>query len=287
MKNYTKKAHRLQNPEKGAPESCIVIDSPHSGHVAPPDFDHAPSYKQLMRVSDYAVHRLVAFAPKNGIPLLKALQLRVYLDLNRDDDPEIKAGNMFRGHYSVRNPVPLYNKEPSLKARFNRIAKYYRPYYALLDKAIGKAQKRHGAAVHFDMHSMRSLTTPRGGGPEVPNMYDFEIGTRDGKTCDDAIVKKFCTLLASKGYRVGLNEKFKGRHLIETTGNPAQNRHSIQIEINRGMYMDEDTLKLRPGFLQVKRDLEATFNEFNTWMLQSSGYCHKPKQAKGHKPPCP
>lgn len=40
-------------------------------------------------------------------------------------------------------------------------------------------------------------------------------------------------------------------------GNPAQQRHSVQIEINRKLYMDEQTLELHAGFERLQDDLRA------------------------------
>ena len=63
------------------------------------------------------------------------------------------------------------------------------------------------------------------------------------------------TVLNSRGYAVSVNHPYKGVELVRKHGRPAEGRHSIQIEVNKRLYMDENTQKLHAGFLSVRRVL--------------------------------
>ena len=61
--------------------------------------------------------------------------------------------------------------------------------------------------------------------------------------------------LRSRGYSVARNDPYKGVQLIARIGQPAQRRHSLQIEIRRPVYMDEITRERNASFDTVQRDL--------------------------------
>ena len=60
------------------------------------------------------------------------------------------------------------------------------------------------------------------------------------------------------GYSVEHNHPYKGVELVRRYGDPARQRHSVQLEINRRLYMNEETLALEPaGFARLRADLQA------------------------------
>ncbi|MFL5379195.1 MAG: FAD-dependent oxidoreductase [Myxococcales bacterium] len=95
-----------------------------------------------------------------------------------------------------------------------------------------------------------SAVLGRAGGPHVVRM-------RDGTTASPALSRKVCTHLESLGYKVSYNHPYKGVELVRRYGDPAHDRYSIQIEINRKLYMDETTLELTPAHEQLKAGLRS------------------------------
>ncbi len=63
-------------------------------------------------------------------------------------------------------------------------------------------------------------------------------------------------ILRGLGYRVAINDPFKGAELVTRIGRPAAGRHSLQIEVNRGLYMDEDRIEKSADFAPVKADMD-------------------------------
>lgn len=268
---------RLYRAQGTAP-SCVIADSPHSGRNYPADFRFAVDLATLRQAEDAHIDRLFSFLPALGVPLLTATVPRSYIDLNRADnvtapflravskgiDPEYtpQEGGLIRSPSTPRHPAPVYDRKLTLSEAFNRVARVHRPYHARLAQLIDDTAARHGAVMHLNLHSMPS-TTHRG---TRRNKYDIILGTRDGETADDHLLQKLRGLLEAKGYTVGLNiQGFRGAEIVHRHSNPAQNRHSIQIEINRALYMNEKTLRRLPRMKRLQADLQDVMQQFRQY----------------------
>ena len=86
---------------------------------------------------------------------------------------------------------------------------------------------------------------------------DFVIGDRDGTTASPTLSRKICDHLSGLGYEVSYNHPYKGVELVRRYGHPEHQRHSIQVEINRKLYLDESTLELTPACTQLKASLRS------------------------------
>jgi N-formylglutamate deformylase len=86
---------------------------------------------------------------------------------------------------------------------------------------------------------------------------DFVVGDRDGSTASPALSRLICAHLSALGYSVAYNHPYKGVELVRRYSQPAEHRHSIQLEINRKLYMNEDTLAMTPGFEPLKAHLRS------------------------------
>ncbi len=134
-----------------------------------------------------------------------------------------------------------------------RIDGFHRPYHAELEALLDEAHRGHGGAWHVNCHSMRSAGRKRG--QSIPRA-DIVLGDRDGLSCDRDFTQFVAEFLADLGYRVALNDPFKGAELVARFGRPGDSRHSLQIEINRALYMDEDRIEKRPDFAAFKQDVD-------------------------------
>jgi N-formylglutamate amidohydrolase len=123
---------------------------------------------------------------------------------------------------------------------------------AELARLLDAAHAPHGAAWHVNCHSMRSAGRRRG--RAVPRA-DIVLGDRDGTSCDQAFTAFVAEVARGLGYRVALNDPFKGAELVARFGRPLEARHSLQIEISRALYMDEDRIEKRPDFAAFKQDM--------------------------------
>ncbi|MDR0225449.1 MAG: N-formylglutamate amidohydrolase [Burkholderiaceae bacterium] len=257
-----------------APEGAaipLVCDSPHSGVRYPGDFGHAVPRAVLRAAEDTHVEALWGAAPALGATLVEALFPRSYLDLNRtleDIDPALLAtpwptplapgektrigsGLIWR---TVKNQ-PIYDRLLSVAEVQQRIARCYQPYHQALARAVQDTHQRFGAVWHLNLHSMPNNAYERLQIRSERPLADFVLGDRDGSTCEPAFVALVEEYLRGCGYTVARNDPYKGVQLIARIGQPALQRHSMQIEIRRPIYMDEDTRERNAGFESVRQDL--------------------------------
>ena len=119
--------------------------------------------------------------------------------------------------------------------------------------ALDGLAERFGTVWHVNCHSMPSSLRPDG---RDPLAVDFVIGDRDGTTSEAGFVQLVAQTLRGLGYRVAINDPYKGVELLARYGDPSRGRHSIQLEINRRLYMNEETLERHDGFTRLKGDID-------------------------------
>ena len=255
-----------------APAVPLVCDSPHSGTWYPDDYRHAVPRDQLRRGEDTHVEALWDAVPGAGGTLLHAHFPRTYIDANRtleDLDPELldapwptplSPGEKSRLGFgliwrNLRAGVPLYDRKLTVAEVQARIDRCYKPYHAALAERIEDTVRQFGGVWHLNLHSMPNDAYERLQIRSPHPLADFVLGDRDGTTCEPAFVDLVESKLRSFGYTVARNDPYKGVQLIERIGRPAQNRHSLQIEIRRPLYMDEATRERHDGFDALRNDL--------------------------------
>lgn len=257
--------------EPTAPRIPLVCDSPHSGTNYPLDFKTVLPRLELRAAEDTHVEALWGAAPALGATLLEAHFPRSYLDLNRsldDIDPALLDGpwptplspgeKTCLGSGLIWRSVkgqPLYDGPLSVAEVQQRIDRCYRPYHAALSDAVAQNQARFGALWHLNLHSMPNNAYERLQIKSPRPLADFVLGDRDGSTCEPGFVALVEAHLRAKGYTVARNDPYKGVALIARIGQPALNRHSLQIEIRRPIYMDEQTRERSADFGTVQRDI--------------------------------
>lgn len=250
----------------------LVCDSPHSGTDYPADFGFAVPLAALRRGEDTHVDTLWADAPRHGATLVAATFPRTYIDPNRapnDLDPALldgpwpellSPGEKSRLGYGLvwsqlDAQTPLYQRRLGVAEVRSRIERCWRPYHQALQQAIDASVRDFGAVWHLNLHSMPHDAFARLGLPSDRPLADFVLGDRDGTSCAPAFVDLVAKTLRSYGYSVAINDPYKGVELIGRIGQPEQNRHSLQIEIRRPLYMDEATREPNAGFEPLRRHL--------------------------------
>jgi N-formylglutamate deformylase len=257
---------------------ALVCDSPHSGTDYPADFGHAVPRALLRRGEDTDVEALWQAAPAVGGTLLAAHFPRTYIDANRTEDDldpalldgpwptPLNPGEKTRLGFGLvwRNigaGQPIYRRPLTVAEVRNRIDSYYRPYHAALAASIEDCVHRFGGVWHLNLHSMPNDAYQRLQIASARPLADFVLGDRDGSTCEPGFVALVESELKARGYTVARNDPYKGVQLIARIGQPARNRHSLQIEIRRPLYMDEATRERNEGFAQVQRDLTGVLEQ--------------------------
>ena len=260
----------------------LVLDSPHSGVAYPADFGHDCELAVLRQAEDTHVEKLYDFAPALGVAWIEALFPRSYLDVNRNtteidtgmfDEPwrgevetDSKALNKVRlGKGLVwrmtDEGTPIYRRKLTAAEVRGRIARCWQPYHQAVQQAIEAAHARHGWSIHLNCHSMPAIASAYS--TDFPGLAhaDFVIGDRDGTTAHPALSRALCDILRGFGYDVAYNHPYKGVELVRRYGEPARDRHSIQVEVNRKLYMDEATLEPNAHFTTLRGHLRQMVDQ--------------------------
>ena len=136
-----------------------------------------------------------------------------------------------------------------------RIDRCWRPYHDALASELDACHRRFGAVWHLDCHSMPAVGDANADDPGHARA-DFVLGDRDGTTCEPGFTRAVADALQELGYDVAINDPYKGVELVRKHGRPAERRHSLQIEVNRRLYMDEATLVPNDNYANLERDLD-------------------------------
>lgn len=266
--------YALYKPAQNA--APVILDSPHSGDTYPQDFDYACTRSDLESIKDAYVDELFEEAPKYNATLLCALFPRSYIDVNRarDDIDDMLIDGAWPTQYDpirptmrshsgiglinrlIRPGAPIYDHKLSADEIMDRVKNYHDPYHETLRTTLEDAYYNHGAFWHINCHSMPSNSAyPKRnmtliGGKKCPS--DIVLGDRDGRTCNHDFVMAMRKFWEDLGYRVTINDPFKGVQLIEQYARPTHRKNSLQIEINRSLYMNEQTRQKNEHFDALK-----------------------------------
>ncbi len=260
-------------PARGA-ATPLVFASPHSGRIYPADMMAASvlGARSIRRSEDALVDTLLEGAEDVGIPLLSARFARAYVDVNRDPlelDPAMFEGEpppytftqtprVAAGLGAIARVVAegqeIYARKLPFSAARDRIDGVHKPYHRALRGLLAQARGDFGRVALIDWHSMPSgAARPTRHGRAV----DIVLGDRFGASCAAPLTALVEHELRRLGYEVARNAPYAGGYTTEFYGDPGHATHVLQVEINRGLYLDEVALVPKPQFAKVRDDLHT------------------------------
>jgi len=253
----------------------LIFASPHSGREYDAVLSRSTrlSVDMLRRSEDAYVDQLIDFAPEYGVTTICAKFPRVFVDVNRS------SGELDPGMFADRVPEPdiapsrraasglgviprigaegrsLYRRRLRFAEAQDRLARFYFPYHQALQAEIDALHARFGCVALIDMHSMPALSG-RGA--------DIVLGDRFGTSCSEALTNSIEAIFRDQGFVTVRNIPYAGGYTTEHYGRPSDGVNVIQIEINRGLYMDENRVILRPDhadFIAKMRQFVSALTE--------------------------
>ncbi|MGL4230103.1 MAG: N-formylglutamate amidohydrolase [Casimicrobium sp.] len=248
----------------------LLLDSPHSGTFYPEDFRANVPLALLRTAEDTHVDKLVASAVDVGAILLAANYPRAYIDCNRSaydidlamlDQPwtlEAKPSDKARLGYGLiwrklDSGEDIYDRKLSVAEVRSRIDRVHAPYWGALRKEAAYLRQKFGVLYHLNCHSMPARATYASHLARGTPHADIVLGDRDGSTCDPTFVELIAASFRKFGLTVKINDPYKGVEIVREIGHPQSNTHSVQVEVNRSLYMDEYTRERNEGFFQLQR----------------------------------
>jgi N-formylglutamate amidohydrolase len=267
-----------------------VFNSPHSGKILPQEFINLSRLleAELHQSEDCFVDELFASCQSQGAPMLRSLISRSYIDLNRE--PYELDVKMFLedlpGHMNIGSPrvasglgtIPklvgekqeIYRGKIQLSDAMQRIEHIYRPYHRTLTALVNECFNATDFALLVDCHSMPSSSVKQ---PHQPTI-DIVLGDRFGAACNAEIAGQVAGLFARQGFAVARNKPYAGGFITETHGSPRHNRHALQIEVNRALYMDEAKQIKTKNFVHVQNAISNVIKDLLEFLPQELEFKH-------------
>lgn len=221
-------------------DSPVVLGLPHTGTYVPEDIRAALNARgQSLADTDWHIHQLYdGLLP--GATTVRATFHRYVIDANRDPSGEsLYPGQNTTGLVPLTDfdGEPIWDQAPDADEVARRRAAFHAPYHAALTAELERVRARHGVAILYDCHSIRS---------HIPFLFDgrlpdFNIGTNSGTTCDpriEAATRDVCA--AAEGYTHVLNGRFKGGWTTRHYGRPNDGVHAIQMELAQATHLTRE-----------------------------------------------
>ncbi len=243
---------------------AVILGQPHGGTHVPEDlFARLNQRGQDLSDTDWHIHKLYD-GLLDGATTVRSNIHRYVIDANRDPS----GVSLYPGQNTTSLcPTTDFDGQdiwdagqaPSEDEILERRAKYHAPYHEALAEQVARVQAKHGVAILYDCHSIRS---------NIPHLFEgplpvFNIGTDNGKTCHSSIetmTQDICT--NASDFDTILNGRFRGGWTTRHYAQPPNGVHVIQMELAQRAYMDEVTpWNYRPDLAGKLRPVLATILE--------------------------
>lgn len=252
----------------------FLLTVPHAGEKIPDQCPWLKSLPEPILMSDVDRYVDLLYTPAQkalGFPLIKTEWHRYAADLNRlptDVDADSVSGNsnasgaFTRGFHWVKTfegaplmtaPMPQSDHEILVKL-------IHDPFHQQVEAEAARLKSASGVVYQIDAHSMPSVGTSEHRDPGQ-RRADIVVSDVRGQSADPRFVDLVMTSYCRAGFKVAYNWPYFGGRMTERYGRPSQGHHTVQVELNRGLYMDESTKKLRTDLsggvsVQLQKALE-------------------------------
>lgn len=220
----------------------LLLSIPHMGTYIPPSLARRMTAEaRAVPDTDWHLDQLYGFARELGASILMATHSRYVVDLNRSPDgASLYPGQSVTGLCPIDtfDDTPLYadGHSPDADEISARVDALWRPYHDQLGAELTRLRERHGCAVLWDAHSIRSVL-PRFFAGKLP---DFNLGTAGGASCAPSLADALLNIAQSvPGHSAVLNGRFKGGYITRHYGDPAERILAVQLELTQCSYMQE------------------------------------------------
>lgn len=252
----------------------LVVSIPHSGRFYPNDIQNNLKIPlESLRIFEDPYLDLL-FPPM--VPLASKVIInhcaRAYIDVNRDYKNNKNVYNMAESSGLIPIYYPngknIYKHELCETQKINRLDSIYFPFHELLSKTLYD-YSQNKLTLLLDIHSM----PPKGGASDVDALMerpDIVLGNNHGKSCPHFIIETLKILLEKENFSVKKNFPFSGGFITQNYGLITDRIYSLQIEINRSLYIDNQLMINKNKAQKVFHALKKVFQNFMAFSLDDS-----------------
>lgn len=262
----------------------LVLSLPHSGQIFPEEFFELTklSPQELRSNEDLFMDELLAPLFKENIAALKMNIARAFIDVNRDKieldekmyddypaDKIIFENSRCRSGYGLIHRVtalskPIYKAPISYAEVLLRIKNVYDVYHKRLNAIIAKHTQKFGFCIVLDCHSMPSKICSI---MDDNKKIDICLGDLFAQSCPLQISDILLNNLQSKGYEVLKNVPYSGAYTTFNYCQPRKKIYTLQLEVNRSLYANEQDLTKNQQFEKIRSDLCSSILAFAKSLL--------------------
>ena len=251
--------------------SPIVCNVPHAATAIPEEFgkDFVVSHEALVQEAEYMADKYTDALYSELLYISSYIMSkisRIVVDSerfqNEKDEPMSKVG-MSAFYTRTSSGTVLRDISPEMKSKLEEVyLEYHDSFTGLVDSALLK----HNLTLIVDCHSF----------PSVPRIYepdqksdrpDICIGTDEYHTpakLTDLLKKNF----EDVGYRVAINTPFAGSIVPIHHYQKDKRVASVMMEVNRKLYMNEQTFQKLSNFSEVGRTVSRSIIKSLNQFLQ-------------------
>lgn len=239
----------------------IVVSIPHAGTHIPSNIRSRIAHDdhRIRNESDLYTDRIYTV---NDVRIVQSEFSRLIADPNRAPD-EIYTEGALRSLGVVMLSLPeghdVFTEDPTLEQMHEWIAKCHQPFHDKLQEAV------RGARFLFDCHSMWSKAAAGHYGMAGKPRADIILGNQFFCTCSAETTQFVRAFFMERGLSVSINDPYPGRYILGTycsrLGLPG-----LQVEINRKLYLNEETLDpIEPQITYFHDMFDELLNAFCNW----------------------
>ena len=258
------------------PKNPVLISVPHAGNFYPELFlKHLKlNLNEVRKIEDFKSDEILNLVSKDSADVLISRCSRAVIDLNRSR--KAIDNNMFSEIFEKKNidekkmiefglgvfpktisNNEIYNKKLSISYGTYILETFYDPFHKILSAQIKYLLNKFGNCYHFDLHTMPSKALKN-----FKNEPDIVLGNNFGKSCSIELLNYIKNNFKIFGLNVEVNNPYAGGFITRNYGNPSIGVETLQIEINRKLYMHEERLSLNNINL-IQEIFSNIFNNFN------------------------
>lgn len=243
-----------------------ILHVPHSSALVPDEerssilLSNTQLDVELLRMTDWFTDELFTSASER-FPVVRFPVSRLVVDPERfvDDEKEIMASRGMGVIYTATSHCEPLRLAPDSVHRTRLINQYYVPHHQNLSSQVGKALESHKKALVIDCHSFPSRPLPYESDQD-PNRPDICLGTDQYHTPPD-LVGHTKEVFEHHHFSVQINRPFAGALVPAEYYMNNNNVSALMIEVNRGLYMDEETGEKSGGFKKIQDILHWVIKE--------------------------
>ena len=207
---------------------------------------------ELLRMTDWFTDELfISNSKENEVVCYPVSRLVLDPERFEDDSLEIMASRGMGIIYTKTSEGRTLRNVPDLNMRKKKIEQYYYPHHSQLLRRVESILSKNGKALVIDCHSFPSSPLPYEL-DQCKDRPDICVGTDPFHT-PVWLTEFLKTSLIKRGFSVGINCPFSGALVPSKHFEKDASVAGIMIEINRGLYMNENTGNRLSNFNSIKQ----------------------------------